>query len=211
VKTKLDRRAFALLAAAALALTACSKGGDKITPVTAEDMTLGDPNAKVKVVEYASVTCPHCAQFGLQVFPGLKRRFVDTGKIHYTFKEMLTDPAPVAAAGFLTARCAGKDKYFAVVDAIFKGQQEMFSGAPPVDVLRKIAVANGLSGKQFDACVGDEKALAAIYDRVEKNARDGDVGGTPAFFFNGVKVKEGEITAAEFEAFYNEALKTASR
>ena len=199
-------RALALLAAAGLALAACSKGGGEGAstsgPFNADEMTLGDPKAPVKMVEYASVTCPHCAKFNLTVFPQIRRRYIDSGKVHYTFKEILTDPQEVAAAGFLTARCAGTDKYFTVVDSIFKSQNEMFSGGSPLEVLRKVATGAGLSGKQFDACVHNEKALAALYDRVEKNSREGDVGGTPSFTLNGQKIKEGEMSAVEFDTFY---------
>lgn len=210
---KLSFRTLAILAAAGLALAACSKegGGKASSAFEAGDMTLGDPAAKVKMVEYASVTCSHCAAFGLKVFPRIKRRYIDTGKVHYTFKEILTEPGQVAAAGFLTARCAGKDKYFTVVDEIFKAQPEMFSGAPPLDVLRRIGKAAGLSDKQFDACVNNEKALEAIYDRVEKNGRDGEISGTPTFTLNGAKVKDGEMSLEEFDAFYAQATQPAAK
>lgn len=202
-----SRRALAVLAIASLALAACGKGGGGGTVASADDMTMGDPKAPVKVVEYASVTCPHCAEFNLKVFPAIKAKYIDTGKVHYTFREILTAPGEVAAAGFLTARCAGKDKYFTVVDEVFKAQQEMFSGATPNDVLRRIAKENGLSDKQFETCISDPANLQAISDRVEKNTRDGEITGTPAFVVNGKKVKEGEISLAEFDAFVAEASK----
>jgi protein-disulfide isomerase len=192
------------MAVAGLALAACSK---PIAPATGDDMTMGDPAAKVKLTEYASVTCPHCAAFAEGVLPQIKRKYIDTGKVHYTFREILTAPSEVAAAGFLTARCAGEDKYFTVIDAIFNAQPEMFSGTPPLDVLRRIGKEAGLSDKQFDACVTDEKALTAISDRVEKNSREGEVEGTPTFAINGKKVKDGEMSFSEFEAFYNDAVK----
>ena len=207
--SKFSLRAIVLFAVAGMALAACSKGGGAASGAfNADDMTMGDPAAKVQLVEYASITCPHCAKFGLEVFPEIKRKYIDTGKVHYTFREILTAPTEVAATGFLTARCAGKDKYFTVVDGVFKAQTEMFAGGPPVDVLRRIAKDAGLSDKQFDACVNNEKALAAMYDRVEKNGRDGDIDGTPTFVLNGKKVKDGEMSVAEFDAFYAEALKS---
>ena len=215
VTPKFTLRTLAILAAAGLALAACSKAGGggagKGGAFEGGEMTLGDPNAKVKMVEYASVTCSHCADFGLKTFPRIKRRYIDTGKVHYTFKEILTEPGQVAAAGFLTARCAGKDKYFTVVDEIFKAQPEMFSGAPPLEVLRRIGKDAGLSDKQFDACVNNEKALEAIYDRVEKNGREGEISGTPTFTLNGVKVKDGEMSLEEFDAFYTQALAPAAK
>src|SRR6201999_4058018 len=94
-------------------------GGDNANAAT---MDLGNPNAKVTVEEWASVTCPHCAAFNEEVFPGFKAKYVDTGKVHYISHEFLPPPTQVAAAGFLVARCAGKDKYFNVTDAIFHSQ-----------------------------------------------------------------------------------------
>ena len=120
-----NRRLLVVAALGALALAGCSKSGGAGSVDTA-DMTLGDPNAKVKIVEYASLTCSHCGKFNNEVFPEFKKKYIDTGKVHYTFKEFLTPPNEVAAAGFLTARCAGKDKYFNVTDAIFHAQEEMF-------------------------------------------------------------------------------------
>ena len=130
VTSRFSRRGLAILFVAGLALAACDKVGAP-KPATDDEMTMGDAAAKVKLTEYASITCPHCAVFATGVFPQIKRNYIDTGKVSYAFREILTAPSDVAAAGFLTARCAGKDKYFTVVDAIFRGQAEMFSGAKP--------------------------------------------------------------------------------
>ncbi|HMP61919.1 MAG TPA: thioredoxin domain-containing protein, partial [Phenylobacterium sp.] len=116
---------IAAAGAAALALGACS--GQSAAGAAEGDMTLGDPNAPVKMIEYASLSCVHCATFNNDVFPTLKTKYIDTGKVHYTFREFLTPPVEVAAAGFLLARCAGEDRYFEVVDAIFHSQREMFT------------------------------------------------------------------------------------
>src|SRR5271170_7604643 len=112
------RRSPRLLVAiviAALSLAACDKLFHKTSTVTADDMSLGNPTAKVTVIEYASASCPHCARFNNDVFPAFKTKYIDSGRIHYVFREFLTPPVEVAAAGFLTARCAGKDKYFSVL------------------------------------------------------------------------------------------------
>ena len=145
-----NRRLLVVAALGALALAGCSKSGGAGSVDTA-DMTLGDPNAKVKMVEYASLTCSHCGTFNNDVFPAFKAKYIDTGKVHYTFKEFLTPPNEVAAAGFLTARCAGKDKYFNVTDAIFHAQQEMFTTGDMRGVLLRIAQSAGLTEEQFNA------------------------------------------------------------
>ena len=83
-------------------------------------MSLGDPKAKVRVIEYASASCSHCARFNNEVFPAFKAKYIDTGRVHYTLKEFLTPPVEVAAAAFLLARCTGKDRYFSTLDAVYK-------------------------------------------------------------------------------------------
>ena len=124
-------RVSRLLAAAAcvMALAACSKSATTVGAAGPEDMSMGNPNAKVLVAEYASVACPHCAAFNNDVFPAFKAKYIDTGRVHYVLHEMLVGgqaEVTMAAAGFLVARCAGKDKYFPVVDEIFRAQKAIF-------------------------------------------------------------------------------------
>lgn len=193
-------------AAAALALAACNKGGGPTGPAQG-DMSMGNPNAKVKVVEYASASCPHCARFNNDVFPAFKAKYIDSGKAYYTFKEYLTPPENVAAAGFLVARCAGKDKYFSVLDAIYRQQQEMFQTGDFRGVLLRIAESAGVSEQQFNACLNDEAAMKALNERVTRAVQQDKVTGTPTFFFNGKKVAEGEVTPAQLDQAYAEAAK----
>ncbi|MET0294795.1 MAG: thioredoxin domain-containing protein [Caulobacter sp.] len=194
-----DRR---VLIAGALALTvaSCSKGGTGGSAVTAEDMTLGSADAKITLVEYASASCSHCAAWSQDVFPEFKKKYVDTGEVRYVMREFLTPPVEVAAAGFLTARCAGKDKYFTVLDAVYKGQQEMFSTGDFRGVLLRIAQSAGMTEAQFDACVSDEKSLKDLNDRVEKYSRDAKITSTPSFVLNGKLIGEGELPIAKIDA-----------
>ena len=190
---------------AALALAGCNQsGGGGATPV--DYMTLGNPNAPVKMEEYASDTCSHCGRFHSEVFPAFKAKYIDTGKVHYTFNEFLTDPPAVAVAGFLTARCAGKDKYFSVIDALFRSQEEMYRTQDPRGTLLKVAQSAGMTEAQFNACVNDEKALTAIEARV-KAAQDRGISSTPSFFINGKKAKDGEMTLEELDAAVAAAMK----
>ena len=170
-------------------------------------MDMGAKTAKVELVEYASASCSHCAAFNNEVFPAIKAKYVDTGKVHYTLREFLTPPAEFAAAGFLTARCAGKDKYFTVLDAIYKNQQTMFQTGDFRGGLLTIAQSVGLTEAQWNACVSDEKALKALNDRVDKAAQESKVTGTPAFFVNGKSVGEGEMSVDKLSAALDEALK----
>ena len=132
---------LAVLAAVA-ALAGCQKAADG---VTSDDMAMGSPKAKVTVIEYASVACPHCAAFNNDVFPAFKAKYIDTGKVRYIEREALTGDPTIAAAGFLTARCAGKDKYFQVVDAVYHSQGEMAQTGDPHAVLLQIARSAGMT------------------------------------------------------------------
>jgi protein-disulfide isomerase len=199
----------AAAAAAALAvgaLAACNKAGGPSGPAQG-DMSMGNPNAKVKVVEYASASCPHCARFNNNVFPEFKKKYIDTGKAYYTFKEYLTPPENVAAASFLVARCAGPDKYFTLLDAIYQQQQEMYQTGDFRGILLRIAQSAGLSEQQFNACLNDEAAMKALNERVTRAVQQDKVTGTPTFFFNGKKVAEGEVASAQLDQAFAEASK----
>ncbi|WP_411287061.1 thioredoxin domain-containing protein [Phenylobacterium sp.] len=202
-------RRLAMVAAAAvagLALAGCDRGGAGASAASG-DMTMGDPDAKVKMVEYASASCTHCATFNNEVFPAFKTKYVDTGKVHYTLKEFLTPPNEVAAASFLISRCAGKDKYFTVLDSIYKNQAEMFTTGDFRGVLLRIAQSSGMTEEQFNACVQDEDALKALDARVTKAIRDDKITATPTFFINGKKIAEGELSLAQIDTAVAEAAK----
>ena len=145
--------AVALTASMGVALAGCAKKD----AISADDMSLGNPNAKVTVIEYASASCSHCARWNDEVFPAFKAKYIDTGKVNYVYREMLTPPAQVAAAAFLMARCAGKDKYFGVVDSVYRAQEEMFTTGQFREVLVRIAQSSGMDEAKFNACVSDER------------------------------------------------------
>jgi protein-disulfide isomerase len=196
---QLSRRAVSVLALAAFALAACQKAA---APVTADEMSLGNPAAKVTVVEYASAGCPFCARFNNEVFPGFKAKYIDTGKIHYVFREVLVGGGPeiaMGAAGFLLARCAGNDKYFTVLDQVFHAQGDIYKSGDVKAGLLQIAKANGMSDQQFDQCVNNSDALVALNTRSEKAGTDG-VDATPTFFINGKKAFESVPTEAQLDA-----------
>jgi protein-disulfide isomerase len=167
--------------------------------VQPDDMSLGNPKAKIEVIEYASVACPHCAHFNDDVFPAFKAKWIDTGKVHYTMKEMLTEPATVAAAGFLIARCAGPGKYFKVVDEVFKSQPQWQSGKVK-PILQQIAANNGVDEAHFNACLQDQAAVQAVAARAQRAAEQDDVHQTPTLFINGRRVENTPLTPADMDA-----------
>ena len=182
-----------VIAAAALGLaTAC--GGKSSTTTAEGDMDLGNPSAPVTLIEYASATCSHCARFDRDVFPSLKARYIDTGKVHYIFREFLTPPVPVAAAAFVLARCAGKDKYFQVVEAVFRSQDEMFATQDSRTPLLRIAKSMGMTEDKFNACLSDSAALDGVQKRMDRGVTEDKIEGTPTFLLNGKQVATGETT-----------------
>ena len=176
------------------------------------DMTLGSAKAKVQVVEYASLSCTHCAHWNNEVFPAFKKQFIDTGKVRYVFREFLTEPYQFAAAGYLLARRVGPAKYFQVTDAIFRQQDAIYESQDLWGGLLKIGKSFGLTEEQFTAALQDKAALDAVNARVEKAAERDKVEVTPTFFVNGERLEGGQsiedLAAAIAKAVPNKAAPT---
>ncbi len=162
-----------------------------------EAMSLGNPHAPVTVVEYASVGCPHCAVWANTVFPELRSKYINSGNVRFEFHEMLTGNPALAAAGFLTARCATPDKYFQVVDDVFAQQDEI--GRVGIEALEKIGEHAGLTREKFTACLQNPTALAALQERTFNDAKAHGVTGTPTFFVGAQKL-DGEQTLEALDA-----------
>ncbi len=185
---KMNRRAMIALAAAmamspVLAQTALAQAAPEPT-----DFSLGDPNAPVKMVEYASFTCPHCAAFHENVFKDLKRDYIDTGKVHFTLREVYFDRYGLWAA--MVARCGGEMRYFGIHDVLFSSQKEWAGSDDPTVVvgnLKTIALAAGMDGAAVDACLKDGPMAEALIKRFETNMAADGVEGTPTIFINGAK------------------------
>jgi protein-disulfide isomerase len=193
------RLQVAVAAVLSLSLAACHRA--QTFQAVPDDMDLGAKDAKVTVVEYASVGCPICARWQKEVYPAFKSKYIDSGKVHYVFREMLVgggSEVTVASAGFLMARCAGKDKYFAINDAVFASHPGLFD--TPRETLLDIAKSAGMSEEQFTKCVTDEKAIKALNDRVQRNAKDHDIDATPTFEINGKKLEPGYHSLDQIDA-----------
>ena len=185
----------AALTAAALAAMATVAGCTAKSGGAADgDMAMGaGADAKVTVVEYASVTCGHCAVWNEEVWPEFKTKYVDTNKVRYVFREFPTPPQDIAVAGFLIARCAGPDKYFDVVHDIMASQKEWMAGVAPRTTLFRAAAAAGLSQEQTEACIRDKAAIEEMSNRI-KAGIDAGVTGTPTFIVNGTKVADSSLS-----------------
>jgi protein-disulfide isomerase len=182
---KMNRRAMIALAMAMATGPVLAQETATAEPV---DFTLGSPDAKVKMVEYASFTCPHCAQFHADVFKKLKADYIDTGKVHFTLREVYFDRYGLWAA--MVARCGGELRYFGIHDILFEKQTEWAASDDPTVVvgnLKTIAVTAGLEGAAVDACLNDGPMAEALIKRFETNMAADDIQGTPTILINGTK------------------------
>lgn len=162
---------------------------DAETPaIEIKDFSLGSPDAKVEIVEYASFTCPHCANFHATVWPQLKADYIDTGKVRFTYREVYFDRYGLWAA--LVARCGGEMRYFGIVDMLFEQQQEWAASEDPnvvVGNLRTIGKASGIDDVTLDACIKDGAKVEAMVAHFEKNMEADGIEGTPTFIIDGEK------------------------
>jgi protein-disulfide isomerase len=167
------------------ALAAEVKGKNFV--VTPDDMTMGNPKAKVVLIEYAAPRCPHCAHFAEETFPPLKKNYIDTGKVLYVFRVL-----PLAAADGVAeklARCQPRDKYFPFMDNLFRTQKEWDDMYGVTDVrggLLKQSKAFGMTEAQFEACIADTKRDAVINQVAEEGVKRYNLSSTPSIVINGV-------------------------
>jgi protein-disulfide isomerase len=166
-------------------------------PSVALEHALGNPKAKVTVIEYGSAACPHCARFNNEVFGAFKAKYVDTGKVRYVFREYLTNPQSFAITAFLMARCAGDDKYFAVLDAVFHAQDGIFASGDLLGGLFQVGAKFGLTPQRINTCM-DDKAMKALDARMALADKD-QVEAVPSFLIGKTRL-EGEQDLAQISA-----------
>jgi protein-disulfide isomerase len=180
---------------------------DVAKPQSLPDMALGPATAPVTITEYASMTCGHCAHFNETVFPKIKSEYIDSGKIRYVFREFPLDIK--AAAGSMLARCIAKDdagKYFAVIDMLFRQQNDWVS-KNTTETLTRIGKQAGLSGQAIEDCLKDQALLDKIAADQKFASEVLKVNSTPTFFINGEMVK-GATSFEEFDKKIKALLKT---
>jgi protein-disulfide isomerase len=173
-----------------------------LKPGALPDEQLGKDDAKVTIVEYASMTCPHCAHFAETTFPELKKKYIDAGKVRYILREFPFDPS--AEAGFMLARCA-KDNYFPMVDVLFRQQPNWVGVANTKDALLQIAKLAGFTQESFEACLTDQKLLDDVRSVQKRGADEFKVDSTPTFFING-KTYKGAMSIEEMSAIIDPLL-----
>jgi len=183
----------------ALSVPAFAQGPDftmkqLMMPMPLKDLPIGKDDAPITVIEYASMTCPHCAEFQKVTFPKLKSDYLDTGKARYILREFPLDP--LATAAFMVARYAGDDKRNAVVDLLFANQDKWVYVDKQVDGMTKLLTQAGITKDQIDKCLADKQ----LYDNVNKMRDIGadtfKIDSTPTFFINGRR-HEGDFAPAD--------------
>lgn len=179
--------ALSLVVAASVGVTSAARAGTP-PPVGASDRILGQANAPVTVIEYASFVCPHCADWHNQVLPELKTRFIDTGKVRLVFRNLPTDPANEAFAAAAIGRCALPERYFDVTRSLFAGQAALFAGGAETWFNNAVA-ASGRSKAEIAACFRDPATEAALNADIQGAVAAG-VASTPSFFVNGRAVSD---------------------
>lgn len=189
-------------------LAACKESSDKKpnTEAKAADLTktqpdglpenvMGSEDAPITLIEYSSMTCPHCARFHTDVLPDLKKKYIDTGKVKYIVREFPIDA--LATAAFMLARCSGQDKYFPLVEALYARQSEWVV-QNPVEKLMELTKQAGFTKESFDKCLSDKKLEQQIMAVRDRGSKEFGVNSTPTFFINGEKFAKAH-TVAEFE------------
>ena len=168
---------------------------DLLVPGPLGDEIQGQADAPVTIVEYASMTCPHCSHFHETTYPEMKKKYIDTGKVRFIFREFPLDP--LAAAAAMLARCAGKDKFFPLIDAFF-AQQKDWVVQKPLQPMFAIAKQAGFTQQSFDECLANQQMLTNLEEQRTRATQKFKVNSTPTFFINGKTVR-GALTPEELD------------
>ena len=167
------------------------------------DRALGDVNAKVKIVEYMSMTCPHCAHFHNTTFEEIKKKYIDTGKVYFVIREFPFDPR--AAAAFMLARCAPEQQYYPFVSMLFKQQQSWATAQDARAALLQMSKLAGFSQETFEACLTNQKLLDDVNATMQRGATEFGVNSTPTFIING-KRYAGDMSVEKMSALVDSLL-----
>lgn len=172
---------------------------------TITEMVMGDPDAPIEVIEYASYTCPHCANAAKTLIPELKKNYVDTGKVKFVYREVYFDKYGMWAS--LVARCGGEERFFGITDMIYDTQgswSRAGSDAAIADELRKIGRMAGLDNEQLESCLTDAGQLRGLVEWYQANAEEHNVRATPTFVIDGETYSN--MSYAEFSDILDERL-----
>lgn len=160
------------------------------------DKILGSETASVTVIEYASMTCPHCAAFHLETLPKFKEKYIDSGKVKLIFREFPLDP--LAAGASILARCAPGDRFFPMLDVLYRLQRSWAGANDPVAALLQIARQTGFTQESFNACLRDQPLLDGVNAVRDRASQRFGVSSTPTLFING-QLYKGALSFEELD------------
>jgi protein-disulfide isomerase len=189
--------------AAGLALLAMLPFGQAQAQGEVSEKVLGDPEAPVTIIEYSSLTCPHCAAFHADTLPAIKERFIDTGQAKIVYRDFPLDQNALNAA--VIAHCAGPDRYFVFLEALFGSQERWARSSDPTESLIQLAGLGGLPREQAEACLADDAMLDAVLQTRLDGQEEYDISSTPSFVINGELVS-GNRSVDEFATVIESAL-----
>ncbi len=184
------RNVFATIAlAVTMGLAACgadSGSSGRSAIERDDDMAIGNPDAAVTIVEFASLTCPHCATFHNGIYKDIKSKYIETGKVRFVFRQFPTPPVRLAVGGEAIARCkADVDKYFAMIDVLFEKQMYWVRSQNPGQALRELAATAGISPEEFETCLADPQNITRIQEVSKHASETWGINSTPSFVING--------------------------
>jgi protein-disulfide isomerase len=169
---------------------------ERLLTVGQNDRVLGNPDAPITIIEYASMTCPHCAHFADDVLPELKKKWIDTGKVKLVLRDFPLDGEAVHAS--MLARCASPDRFYAFVDTFFADQDKWVTAPDYQAALTRLAALGGMSKAEVDKCLANNALEDQILNSRLVASKDLDVNATPTFFVNGTRYT-GEPTVEGFD------------
>lgn len=191
--------------------TVAAEGNSAVAQALAlkdHDIGMGDPNAPITMIEYASSGCGACAAFHIQVMDKIKAEWIDKGQVYYVLRDYPLDN--VAAAASMVARCLPRDGFYAFMDILFRSQPEWHKQDGAIDAIATLARKAGLSRAQVESCLKDEKVLKQINESRDEASKVLTVNSTPTMFVNGEKI-EGAAAYADFEAKFKAALEKSGK
>ncbi|PYB77135.1 MULTISPECIES: DsbA family protein [Rhizobium] len=178
-----------------------------LKPGPLKEMTLGDPNAPVKIIEYMSMTCPHCAHFHETTFDAIKTKYVDSGKAYFVLREFPFPQDTASLAAFMLARCTTEDKFFPFVSMFLK-QQRAWAAPDNGDVrsaMLQLSKLGGFTQETFDACLTNAKLAGDVSAVRDRGAQEFGVNSTPTFLING-KAYSGDMSVDSMSALIDSLL-----
>lgn len=204
----ISRRALMGFAAAALAFGLAPDVQAKIvdTEAAMTELVIGKADAPVEIIEYASLSCPACEHFHANVYPVIKKEYIDTGKVKFIFRDFPTNSPGLAAA--MIARCAGPDRHEGMVDIFFDTQQQWGRAENPLQALTMVARMAGLGPNDVDQCIRNAELMNGIQEKARKANKEMGVNATPTVFVAGEKI-EHAMEVDKLKAAIDEALKAA--